>query len=270
MIRRLFIDCDSVQIHGRASGKGVPLVLLHAVPVASMSVLPQLNMLQKNHDVLALDLPGFGDSDPMAVEPNSLEQVAALMLQAVRQHGFAQFKLYGTATGGQVALRMAKQAPERILKLVVENVAHFSAAEINSWGAGYFPDLTAQADGSHLKTAWHFAENIFRYFPWHLQDEAHSLNRPAPPPQVVQDMMLAYLAARPRYDLIYRLAFAAERIESFSGLSVPTCLSHWRGSILYRQVQALIDQGLPPCVAVVDAGPTLEDRLKTLDLAFSD
>jgi pimeloyl-ACP methyl ester carboxylesterase len=270
MIKRIFIECGSVQLHGRTAGQGTPLLMLHAVPIASLSLLPQLQRLQKSHHVLALDLPGFGDSDPMANDPDSLEQVAQLLLTAMTQHGFARFKLYGTATGGQVALRMAKQAPERILKLAVENVAHFSDSEVESWTAGYFPDLTPQADGRHLQTAWHFAENIFRYFPWHVQDDAHSLHRPLPPTQLVQDMMMAYLSARPRYDLLYRLAFAAERIESFAGLAVPTQLTHWQGSILYNQVQALIDQGLPACVQVVEAGPTLEDRLNALDLAFTD
>jgi pimeloyl-ACP methyl ester carboxylesterase len=48
------------------AGLGPPLVLLHGLGLSWRSWRPILPALEQRHDVIALDLPGFGDSEPLS------------------------------------------------------------------------------------------------------------------------------------------------------------------------------------------------------------
>ena len=78
-----------------------------------------------------------------------------------------------------------------------------------------------------------------------------------------------FLMATPGYDAAYRLAFHAENARSFAGLAVPTVLIDWAGSIVRREVQALVAEGLPPCVRVVGAGASAGERFAAIVEAFA-
>jgi len=78
-----------------------------------------------------------------------------------------------------------------------------------------------------------------------------------------------FLLATPSYDLAYRLAFHAENAGSFVGLTVPTVFIDWEGSIVRREAQALIAEGLPSCVTVMTAASSMEARFDAVAAAFA-
>jgi len=64
----------------------------------------------------------------------------------------------------------------------------------------------------------------------------------------------------------------ADRLQnarSFADLAVPTTLVDWHGSIVRREVQALVAEGLPACVRVVQAGASTEERFAAIVAAFA-
>jgi pimeloyl-ACP methyl ester carboxylesterase len=268
-MRRFYVDVGWGQMHGWRAGDGPPVLLLHASPLNASFLAPQIEALaQTGFTAIGLDTPGYGASDPLPAEPNTIEAFSAAVLAAADALGLGRFGLYGTATGAQLALAAAKQAPGRITRLVLENCGHFAPERRAAWEEAYFPDLTPQPDGGHLARIWAMATKQMSRFPWHLEPDPALPQAPAPPVETLQRMTRAFLDAGPAYDRAYRLAFHAEEAASFKGLSVPTVLIDWESSVVRRELQALVAEGLPDCVAVRAAGAGFPARLSALRSAF--
>ncbi len=93
--------------HTRA-GAGEPLVLLHGLGSSRASWEPIMPALSRRFDVLAFDLPGFGESDllPDAVEPTPAT-LAAAVADTLHELDIVAPHVVGNSLGGWVALELA-------------------------------------------------------------------------------------------------------------------------------------------------------------------
>lgn len=89
-----------------------PIVLLHGWGCDSRTWQPLLPYLQQSGEVIAIDLPGFGDS-PMVQEFN-LETVLAL----IERHLPERAVLIGWSLGGMLALSLAQRLPETVTRVI--------------------------------------------------------------------------------------------------------------------------------------------------------
>lgn len=91
------------------TGTGEPLVLLHGIGGERCVWEPVLEPLASRHDVLAIDLPGFGHSPPLPgdVEPSppALARAVAALLD---EQGIERAHLVGNSLGGWIALELGK------------------------------------------------------------------------------------------------------------------------------------------------------------------
>jgi pimeloyl-ACP methyl ester carboxylesterase len=87
-------------------GEGPALVLLHPLGADRRVWDPVVERLAAQRDVIAVDLPGFGQSAPLAGEPTpaALGEAVAAQLKAI---GVQRAHLAGNSLGGWVALEMA-------------------------------------------------------------------------------------------------------------------------------------------------------------------
>jgi pimeloyl-ACP methyl ester carboxylesterase len=89
-------------------GAGAPLVLLHGLGSSQRAWDPVVPALAERFDVLAVDLPGFGDSEPF---PPQLEPHPAALAAAVDgllgDLGIEAPHAVGNSLGGWVALELA-------------------------------------------------------------------------------------------------------------------------------------------------------------------
>lgn len=101
------------------AGAGEPVVLLHGLGATKASFLPTIAPVARTHRPIAIDLPGFGDSDkPVSGAydaPFFARAVVALLdaLEIDRAH------LVGNSMGGRVAIEVGLQSPERVRRLVL-------------------------------------------------------------------------------------------------------------------------------------------------------
>jgi pimeloyl-ACP methyl ester carboxylesterase len=245
------------------SAKRPTMVLLHASPLSSETMLPFMDILQPDFDVIAFDTPGYGQSD--AIDAQNLLDYGAQFVFGLRQLGIEQFHLYGAATGAQIALELAKAYRYRVQSLWMEGACHFAAPARARILSEYFPDLTPSADGSHLTLIGRICQRLFQAFPWFSEDPNDQLNVPEPPTAVLQMFFNGYLQAGPDYARAYRMAFNNEHAEQFIGLAVPTQIITRADSILAKHTAALLAQDLPACVraCAIATGPERFASLKS-------
>ena len=90
-------------------GEGPPVVLLHAGLTDSRLWEPQLRSFPQSHSVLRVDLPGFGNS-PFETNPVSFRGAVRDVMDA---EGIDRAALVGVSLGGNTALELALESPER-------------------------------------------------------------------------------------------------------------------------------------------------------------
>ncbi len=248
-------------IHYRSAGSGHPLVMLHASPMSSAALLPLIEIAKEYASVIAPDTPGYGWSDPLLTASGDLRGYVAALNGFTERLGLEKFGLYGSATGAQIAIEYGKAYPEQISYVILDNAAHFTDAERDAIAAGYFPDLTPDATGSHLTRTWSMARDQGVFFPWHQRTAAARLPASAINVEFVQMIALDYLQAGRDYDRAYRAAFANEKIERLQALTVPTFILRWQGSILRPYTDHFDAVEWPDNFTMVHCGPGREERL---------
>ncbi|MEV0621765.1 alpha/beta hydrolase [Nonomuraea sp. NPDC050404] len=101
------------------AGTGPPLVLLHGLGSSRHVWDPVIPVLAERFDVLAVDLSGFGDSEPLPshVEPLPAA-LAAIVAGFLRELGITNPHLVGHSLGAWVSLELAQLCPAASLTLI--------------------------------------------------------------------------------------------------------------------------------------------------------
>lgn len=100
-------------------GVGQPLVLLHGIGMSRHAWDPVVPALATQFDVVAVDLPGFGRSEPArpGIEPTP-QVMAARVADLLDDLGIISPHVVGNSLGGWVALELAGLRPVRSLILL--------------------------------------------------------------------------------------------------------------------------------------------------------
>jgi pimeloyl-ACP methyl ester carboxylesterase len=88
------------------TGRGSPLVLLHPLGADRHVWDPVLPLLTSRREVVVLDLPGFGESPPLAAEVPTPRALAAAVAAHLAEIGVRRPHVAGNSLGGWVALEL--------------------------------------------------------------------------------------------------------------------------------------------------------------------
>jgi pimeloyl-ACP methyl ester carboxylesterase len=95
-------------------GSGPPLVLLHGIGHHRQGWSPVLGLLAERHDVIAVDLPGFGESPPLpSGVPYNVETLGVAVEAFWRGLGLTTPHVAGNSLGGYLALQFAESGSVR-------------------------------------------------------------------------------------------------------------------------------------------------------------
>ena len=153
-ITRGYLAGPNGQLHYRCCGEGKPLLLLHQSPLSStqfIAVMPAL--ADAGYAVVALDLPGFGNSDPPQ-QPVALEQYRDAAAAALSHFGWPRADIVGHHTGAVVGALLANAWPQRVQRLVLNGFPLLTDAERAHFATFYLGKPPVAEDGSHLLKAW--------------------------------------------------------------------------------------------------------------------
>jgi pimeloyl-ACP methyl ester carboxylesterase len=106
------------------AGSGPAVVLVHGFGSSLYTWKDVIPALAAGHDVVALDLPGFGQSDQPA--DLSFEDFPRAILGLMDGLGIDRAGLVGNSMGGAAAVAVAAERPERVTALVLVDAAGFN------------------------------------------------------------------------------------------------------------------------------------------------
>ncbi len=101
------------------AGTGPPVIAIHGLGATKASFLATVAALADRHRVIAIDLPGFGDSDKPVGAPYDARWFATAIVQLLDALELDRADLIGNSLGGRVALEVGLRAPERLQRLAL-------------------------------------------------------------------------------------------------------------------------------------------------------
>ena len=120
-------EIDGQELKYLQAGSGPPVLLVHGLLGGSFCWRFNISALAQGRTVLALDLPGFGESDaPRHLDcsmPAQVERLAGLLVKL----GLERVDIVGSSWGGAVAILLAARS-KKVRSLVL-------AAPVNPWSA---------------------------------------------------------------------------------------------------------------------------------------
>ena len=108
----------AIGVDEATGGDALPIVFLHGVGSDKSVWAPQLANFGRARRAIALDYPGYGDSDPTP-EGTSRDDYAAAILSALDMLGVQRAHICGLSLGGIIAIAMHHAAPERCASLIL-------------------------------------------------------------------------------------------------------------------------------------------------------
>jgi pimeloyl-ACP methyl ester carboxylesterase len=101
------------RIHYSDTGKGEIIFLIHGYLESALVWKNFTYKLSKKFRVMAIDLPGHGQSE-IFTDENSLESVATLIKELLDYRGIDRIYLTGHSLGGYITLAFLEMFPERL------------------------------------------------------------------------------------------------------------------------------------------------------------
>jgi pimeloyl-ACP methyl ester carboxylesterase len=113
-----FFDAKGVKIHFLIEGTGEPVVLIHGLDSSARvnwQMPGTIDALAKDHQVIAIDLPGYGESDK-PVDPAAYgEQWVDDVILLLNHLNIRKAHIVGYSMGGMVALKLIAEHPDRVI-----------------------------------------------------------------------------------------------------------------------------------------------------------
>lgn len=143
-----FTEVDGIKVRHarRGEGGGVPVLFLHGFGGDLDNWLFNLDAVAESAPVIALDLPGHGQSTPR-LPGTSLAELAGFVARFMDAVGVARAHLVGHSMGGAIASRLALDQPQRVASLTLVNSAGLGS-EIN---LGYIDGFVSAESRRELK-----------------------------------------------------------------------------------------------------------------------
>lgn len=244
-MKRLFVDTPRGQIHCRIEGGGDAILLLHQVYGSSAEFSGIIPVLGHSFQVLAMDMPLYGDSYK-PVKKLKIEDLARAALDFLGALNINKTHVAGHLTGASVAVELAAEHPERINKLVLSSCLSFSREDSLAWlNNPRYKQLEVTPDGWFMQHIWNF---VTKRIPGNQMDKAY-------------EVALDYMKAGPRAEEGHRAAFSYEILPKLDKIRQPTLVIGGDKDVLFPYHEVTL-RHIPHAQSyVIKGGTTQSPRL---------
>lgn len=267
MIRKGFVDLSHGQVHFRYAGKGPPVLLLHDSPRSSIMHEALIDTLSDEFTAIAIDSPGYGQSDPLPFEPRpEIPDFARALAATQAALGIERCAIYGFHTSSKILLQFALDHPQRVSRAIIDGLNLPPGGPGDEFIQRYMKPLPIEADGSHLAVGWARAREFMRFFPWFDSSPRSRLLRDFPSDDYLHGYALDLLNAGPNYSQAYSAAMRYLATPLVARLRAPTVFMCRSNDPLFVFLDSL-PQPLPAGCQIERLGPDRpewEARLRDL------
>ena len=187
-------EYGNLRIRFQIRGSGQPILLIHGAARSSTCILPVMRALSAHRPVIAIDLPGHGESDSWPHDVAFIDAALVAIRAIVDEFSLNSFDAWGEWGGASLLCEFVKCQPGRITNLVIAGAQAFSTAEQQDLVANYAPEILPRWHGGHLQELWHRVRNETLFWPWYQQGGENVLNaEPQLDPDELTDRVLAQL-----------------------------------------------------------------------------
>lgn len=123
MMSRTLRLSDGLSARVIDQGSGAPVLLIHGVGMRAEAWAPQIEALSADHRVVAIDMPGHGDSDPLPGSPR-LPQYVAWAARVIEALGLAPMSVAGHSMGSLITAGLAVERPDLVARAALINGVH--------------------------------------------------------------------------------------------------------------------------------------------------
>ncbi|MFE7439441.1 alpha/beta fold hydrolase [Streptomyces chartreusis] len=126
-----FVTTDAGAVHVRISGSGTPVLVLHSNGLSWHESVDLIAEIESEHRVIAWDMPGQGDSDPVPWDL-SIDDYAAAAAQVLDELVDEPVVVVGTSVGAFIGMSLARRRPDLVAGLCL--------VEFQFGGASWFAE----------------------------------------------------------------------------------------------------------------------------------
>jgi pimeloyl-ACP methyl ester carboxylesterase len=135
------LEVSSVRVHFVEAGEGAPLILIHGFGASTFGFRHTIPELARHFRAIALDLKGFGLSERPPGGDYSLTAQARLVSEFMEGMGIQRAAVLGHSMGGEIAMRLAINHPERVERLILVDSAGGREARYRGTGGSFLRPL---------------------------------------------------------------------------------------------------------------------------------
>jgi pimeloyl-ACP methyl ester carboxylesterase len=177
--------------------------------------------LSGNRRVIAIDLPGNGDSDFDRIL--SIDEHAAAIDHILDALGLETVDLYGHNGGATIAVALATRRKKSVRRLILDGAMALPAAVRDTLAPAYAPAIRLESDGSHLLKLWGALRNEQLYWPWYNESvECVRFVEPDTDPAHLTRRLIGIFKQHRNYAATYGVLFAEDLAARLGTVSCPT------------------------------------------------
>lgn len=176
------IDLPEGQLRVRRNtdAAGRVVVIQHDAAGSSDIVEPIARSFIGLRPVLAIDLPGHGESDAWLPKRDvTVAQYSDALDAALVALDIDSCDFFGWWGGGLVGYESSLRRGTRVRKVVLADLVYFSKALQAELRANYTPDIRPDWYGGYLLQAWHLMRDQALFWPWYRRTRAGIIGKPA-------------------------------------------------------------------------------------------
>jgi pimeloyl-ACP methyl ester carboxylesterase len=129
----VFVQTPYGRIHLLTAGKGEPLILLHSNGGSAYEYEHVIEPLAKRYRVIAWDMPGQGDSDPL-MRHIGVRDYASAVVATMDALGIKKANVLGASIGGAICVALGAHHADRLQRLFIVECPYRSDEE---WRQGW-------------------------------------------------------------------------------------------------------------------------------------
>ncbi|MCB2106091.1 MAG: alpha/beta fold hydrolase [Rhodobacteraceae bacterium] len=224
----LQIDGGSLYSRRNTDGKGRPIVMIHASAASSMGMDRFMKPLIGKRPVLAVDLPGNGESDNPMGTTVTVEAQAKYLALAIEAAGYDEVDVFGYWGGCDVGVELAIQNPDLVKHLAVPTLMFFDDATRDEYVANYTPTIEYEEFGAHWIKVWNMVRDQELFTPWYKRKKEHirRAGEPDVAPEVIHRRTLDLFKCIDIYQSAYRAHFMYPSLKKLAQVGCPVLLGN--------------------------------------------